>query len=79
MVTEEKIIRGSGEKGRIWAVRLFARDSCTQFSVTTGIIMAWASVYCGKSMVFDTMWLTCSTGIEPFSRGSQISPPLFLT
>lgn len=76
-VTEENIIRGSGEKGRMGAGRLLARHSCTQFSVTTGIIMAWASVYCGKSIVLDTMWLTSSTGIEPLSRGSQISPPLF--
>lgn len=55
--TSEKIIRGSGVKGRIWACFPLAKDAEIHLDLTTGIISAVASVYSSKSIEFAMMWV----------------------
>jgi hypothetical protein len=77
--TLEKISLGSGEKGRTWACLPRATEVDTQLALTTGIIKAWQSMYCGNSMVLETICVAASTGIEPSSRGSSTVAPLRVT
>lgn len=64
-ITSEKIILGSGENGRIWASLFFASEAVIQLDLTTGSIVAVASVNSGKSIVLEMMWVTVLSGSEP--------------
>lgn len=78
-LTSEKSRRGSGEYGRICACRFLRKDTLTQAGLTTGTIIAMASLYSGKSIVQAIMWLQRETGRFPSSSLSTIWAPYFST
>lgn len=77
--TSLKNILGSGEKGRSWACLLRVSDADIQVDLTTGIIMALASVYSGKSIVLETICVTLVRGRVLSRFTSTTWPPKVVT
>lgn len=56
-LTLEKIMRGSGENGRICAGLPRLSECVIQADVTTGIIFSMAWLYCSKSIELAIIWV----------------------